>query len=355
MAEDLGEKTEAPTGKKLSDARNKGRVAKSPDLSAAIVMAGATIVMLLFGYDIIVGMTVLMRHILEPEILAANLAGGLPLDGALAFWQVVRIVAPIALVMILVAGVSQLLQVGFLFTLQPLQPNISRLNPIEGSKKFFSKRTVVKLFLDLAKLSLIGAVVIICVIIRWERIIAVSALPLWVAIIEVVKSLVIVALWVLATLFVLGILDYLYQRWQHTEDLKMTKHEVKDERKSTDGDPEMKGRRIRMARQIAMQRLQHDVPKADVVVTNPTHFSVALQYDSKTMSAPRVVAKGADYLALKIRYIAAAHAVPIIERPPLARALYRSVEVGREVNAEHYEAVAEILAYVYRLEGRIAS
>lgn len=355
MAEDLGEKTEAPTGKKLADARAKGRIAKSTDLSAAFIMLGATVVMLAFGFDIFAGMTILMRYVLEPQTLAANLHAGPAPEGLIAFWQVIRIVAPVALIMLLVAYIAQIIQVGFLFTLQPLEPKLSRLNVIAGMKKFFSKRSLVKLFLDLGKLALIGGVVILCVVLRWEKLIAVSILPLWPAIIEVVKSFVIVALWVLLVLFILGVLDYIYQRHQHTEDLKMTKHEVKDERKSTDGDPEMKGRRMRMARQIAMQRLQTDVPKADVIVTNPTHFSVALKYDSKTMGAPRVVAKGGDYLALKIRYIAAAHGVPIIERPPLARALYRSVEVGQEVHAEHYEAVAEVLAYVYRLEGRMAS
>jgi len=151
------------------------------------------------------------------------------------------------------------------------------------------------------------------------------------------------------------VVDLLYQRWQHTEDLKMTKQQVKDERRSSEGDPEVKSRRFQMAREIIRQRLGAAVPEADVVVTNPTHFAAALKYDSDEMAAPRLVAKGADHLAMQIRLIAVAHGVPIVERPPLARALYRNVEVGQEVPSDLYEAVAEVLAYVYRLEGRAAS
>ncbi len=142
----------------------------------------------------------------------------------------------------------------------------------------------------------------------------------------------------------------MFQRWQHKQDLKMTKHEVKEERKSMEGDPQLKGRRARMMQEIAQQKAQAEVPKADVVVTNPTHYSVALRYDAETMRAPRVVAKGVDHLALHIRHIARTHGVPIVERPPLARGLYFGVDAGREVPAEFYEAVAEVLAFVYRIE-----
>ena len=174
--------------------------------------------------------------------------------------------------------------------------------------------------------------------------------------VEIIADLMlIVALTVLAILILLAILDFLYQKWQTTQDLKMTKHEVKDERKSMEGNPEVRAKRMKMARQMAMQRLGRDVPDADVVVTNPTHVSVALKYDSEMMAAPRVVAKGADFVALRIRQIAATHGVPIVERPPLARALYARCEVGDEIPERDYEAVAEILAYVYRVSGEAVS
>jgi flagellar biosynthetic protein FlhB len=163
------------------------------------------------------------------------------------------------------------------------------------------------------------------------------------------------ALRVLAILLTLGVLDFMYQRWKHNRDLRMTKQQIKEEMKQSEGDPEVKRRRVRMQRQIAMQRISSAVPKADVIVTNPEHISIAIQYDSGSMNAPRVVAKGADYLALRIRHIAMQHGIPIVERKPLARALYKEVAVNQEVPPAFYKAVAEILAYVYRVSGKAVS
>ena len=356
MAEDMGEKTEQPTGKRLSDARMRGKVAKSADLSAAIVMSGATIVICVFGVDIISGLGIVMRYVLSPQVLSSDLAGGrVAADASLVFSEVVRLVAPIMIVMMVVGYLAQVTQVGFMFSAKVLEPNLARLNVIGGMKKFFSIRSLVRGGLDLVKLALIGTVVYAVVRSEWEQILAMGALELTQALAVAAWMLLKVAIWVLVVLFILGIADFSYQKWQHTKDLKMTRHEVKDERKAAEGDTETKGRRLKLARQMAMQRLQRDVPGADVIVTNPTHYSVALKYDSNAMDAPKVVAKGADYLALKIRYIAAAHGIPIVERPPLARAIYNDVPVGREIHTAHYEAVAEVLAYVYRLEGRAAA
>jgi flagellar biosynthetic protein FlhB len=158
------------------------------------------------------------------------------------------------------------------------------------------------------------------------------------------------ALWLFAVMLVMGAADFLFQKWNHTQELKMTKQDVKDERRSMEGDPQIKGKRFKMGREIMRQRIGAAVPKADVIVTNPTHFSVAIQYDPETMAAPRVVAKGADELAMTIRHLARMHGVPILERPPLARALYRHVDVGREIHPQYYEAVAQVLSYVYRIE-----
>ncbi len=158
----------------------------------------------------------------------------------------------------------------------------------------------------------------------------------------------------LALLLTIGLIDFFYQKWQHGQDLKMTKHEVKDERRSMEGDPKLKSKRFQMAREIALQRINSAVPKADVIITNPTHYSVAIRYDAATMKAPKVVAKGVDYLAMRIREVGRTHSIPIVERPPLARGLYASVEVGQEVSPEFYQAIAEILAFVYRLETQAA-
>ncbi|HBS29556.1 MAG TPA: flagellar biosynthesis protein FlhB [Phycisphaerales bacterium] len=355
MAEDLGERTEDPTPRRLSEARDKGQVAKSTDLTSAVLLTGAVVLVVALLPWMVRSMGLLLRYHLDERTL-----GGLPTLGritpdlTLTALEAARVLAPAMALMALVAFLANVAQIGLHLSSRALEPKWSNLNLIKGLGKIFSKRTLVKGGLDIGKFLLIGAVAALVIVGDLPLIAALPHLHLEGAFAiagELVREL---AIWILLVLIALGLLDFLYQRWQHRQDLRMTKHEVKDEFRSTEGDTETKARRIRMARQIAMQRLQQDVPKADVVVTNPTHYAVALRYD-QTMRAPKVVAKGADYLALKIRYLAVAHGVPIVERPPLARALYNEARVGREINPAHYEAVAEVLAYVYRLEGRLAS
>ncbi len=247
-----------------------------------------------------------------------------------------------------------MVQVGWLFTTRPLAPKFDRLNFFANLGKLVGRRSAARLAADAAKLT---AVIVVSWLVISRAIPRLTTLPL----LEMKPALSVVAhlavelaLWVLALLIVVGVADWVYQRWQHTQELRMTKQEVKDERRSMEGDPAVKRRRFQMMREIAMQRVHQTVPTADVVVTNPTHFSVAIKYDSDAMAAPRVVAKGADHMAFRIRQLAALNDVPIVERPPLARALYFGVDVGREIPPEHYQAVAELLAYVYRVQERAA-
>lgn len=351
MAEDLGERTEQPTEKRLREAREKGQAARSTDLSAAIILAAAVGACFLFARYAFVGSAGLMRRGLSEESLGnGHHPGTLAPAIAAAFSEGVRIAAPVMALLCVVALAGGAAQVGLHVAPQAMAPKWSRLNPVSGLKRLFGRRSAVKGGIDFLKFALIAAVVVVVVRGQHREILALPNLDVLSALIrsaELVRDL---SLWVIAVLIVLALLDFRYQRWQHHEDLKMTKHEVKDERRSTEGDPETKARRLKIARQVALQRLGIDVPRADVVVTNPTHFAVALKYDPDAgMRAPRVIAKGADYLALKMRYIAQSAGVPIVERPPLARALYHQVAVGREIYPEHYEAVAEVLAYVYRL------
>jgi flagellar biosynthetic protein FlhB len=242
-------------------------------------------------------------------------------------------------------------QVGWVLTAKPLKPNFGKLNPISGVKQLFSKRSLMKSILNSFKLVFVLAVAWAVIAGFVPRIIGLPALSAAQGMVLIARMLLALAIWLVAVLLVIGLIDWVYQRWQHTEDLKMTKQQVKDERRSMEGDPQIKGRRLRMMRDIVLQQIQAHVPLADVVVTNPTHFAVALRYDPASMRAPRVVAKGADFMAQRIRLVASANGVPIIERPPLARGLYYGTEPGQEISSEYYEAVAEILAYVYRLEG----
>jgi flagellar biosynthetic protein FlhB len=260
---------------------------------------------------------------------------------------------PILILAAFVGYLSNFIQVGWVISAEPIRPKLNKLSPIAGFKRIFGTRGLVKTVVNLLKL-------VVMIFVSWvfirTHMDSIAVLPMLSAmgalnaiVIMVFKLAMILAI----LLLMLAVIDYLYQRFQHTKDLRMSKQEVKDERKSMEGDPALKGRRLQMAREIVMQQLGANVPEADVIVTNPTHFSVAIKYDPDTMGAPKVVAKGADLIAFRIRQIARQSQVPIVERPPLARALYWGVEVGQEVTLEHYEAIAELLAFVYRIDSKM--
>jgi flagellar biosynthesis protein FlhB len=349
VPEDLGEKTEAPTSRRLEEAREKGQVAKSQDLAGAVDLLAAVILLAVFGGVVARSMTSILRRVLQDwrgwgsMAEVGGLIRGVAADAAIAL-------APIMGIMVVVVILAHVVQTGPLLTTRPLQPNLSRLNPLAGLKRLVERRNMVKSMVQIAKIAVAAVVGWLFVSGAAAQIVALPRLGLAAGAAAIGQMLFHLALWLVALLIVLGLADLLFQRWQHTQDLRMTKDEVKDERRSMEGDPEIKSRRARMARQIAMQRIGQAVPTADVVVTNPTHFAVAIRYDQDAMHAPRIVAKGADLLALRIRQVAAASGVPIVERPPLARALYAGFAVGQDVSPEFYQAVAEVLAYVYRLD-----
>jgi flagellar biosynthesis protein FlhB len=264
-----------------------------------------------------------------------------------------RIGAPIVLTAWVAAYLSHFTQIGWIVSTKSLSPTFRKLNPIAGFKRIFSLSGVVKSGMDLVKVGLIVVVAVMTIMQDRDEILVLPYLSSVQAMGRIGDMVFTLALRVLAILVSLGLIDYLYQRWKRSSDLKMTKQQVKDEMKQSEGDPEVKRRRMRIQRQIAVQRISAAVPKADVIVTNPEHISIAIQYDSARMHAPKVVAKGADFLAMRIRQIAMQHGIPIVERKPLARALYKEVGVNQEVPPEFYKAVAEILAYVFRLNGKM--
>lgn len=355
MADEMGEKTEQPTSKKLQDAREKGQIAKSQDLSGAIDLIGAALLLAVFGPALVNAFGALMKRLIADHGDTSPIG----IDGLHAMilgigGDTILALAPIIAAVVVVAAVAQFVQVGALFTTAPLEPKLERLDPIQGFKRVFGPKGLAKSILNTAKLVLVLVVGSAVIASALGQVASLPALPLVAGFRAILGLGAELAAWLLAILLVLGVADYAFQRWQHRRDLRMTKQEVKEEHRNMEGDPEMKGKRLRMAREIALQRVNSAVPTADVVVTNPTHYSVAIRYDQQKMGAPVVVAKGVDELALRIRQLARTHEVPIVERPPLARALYYGVEVGREISPEHYQAVAEILAYVYRLEGQAA-
>jgi flagellar biosynthetic protein FlhB len=354
MAEDLGEKTEAPSSRRLEEARARGQVAKSQDLAGAVELAGGVLAVVLLGAVLARAMTSLLRRALAPAADALTPQSAWPLARA-AMSEIAWAMAPVLGLIFLVGVLAHVAQTGLRLSGQPLQPNFSRLNPVAGLGRLFDRRQSVRSAVGIVKLLVVGVISWLFIGAVVPEVASLPRLTLFAAAAHIGTLLLRLVLWLLAVLLVIGCIDWLYQRWQHHQDLRMTKEEVKDERRSMEGDPQVKSRRLRMARQIAMQRIGLAVPKADVIVTNPTHYSVALAYDERDMHAPRVVAKGADLMAMRIRQVAIAHGVPIVERPPLARALYAGVEVGQEVSPEFYQAVAEVLAYVYRLNKEAAA
>ncbi len=352
MAEEMGEKTETATARRRSEARKNGSIPRSTDLTAAISLSGALLAVILLTPSVMQGWFGAMHHLVGDTLTPASFSEeSLLHELTFALVLACRIAGPFLAIMAVTAIVGNYVQVGWLITLKPLQPDLTRLDPVKGLKKFVGLKKLVQTGMSMAKVGLMVLVVVIFVRVRWNVLMMLPLLESSEAVHRAGSLLIELCWWLIPLLLVLGIIDYLYQRWQWERDNRMSKQEIKEEMKMTMGDPTVRKRQRKFAMDILSQRLHAEVPTADVVVTNPEHLAIALKYDPKTMNAPRVVAKGADYVALRIRQIAAANGVPILERKPLARAMYPLVEVGREIPGRFYAAVAEILAYVYRLSG----
>ena len=352
MPADAGEKTEAPTQRRLQEAREKGQVAKSADLSAAVGLLAGLMLLNLFGPGMVQAFMDLMRHGLSLDSAATTgefaLGSTLPLMLRYA-WV---LLGPFFVVMLIVAVVVNILQIGFLFTGTPLVPSIEKISPLKGLARIFSVRTAMKLVMNLAKVGIIGAIAYFTIKAFLGGLVGMSNLGFLECFGFGARMMFVLGLRLSVALFVLAIIDYAFQKYRLHQDLRMTKEEVKEELKRMEGDPTMRQRRRAVARQLAAQRMSQAVPKADVVVTNPTELAIALKYDHDTMSAPKVVARGAGYMAQRIRTIAMENGVPIIERKPLAQALYKACDIGDYVPPELYRAVAEVLAYVFELAGK---
>ena len=354
MADEFGDKTEAATPRKREEAREQGRVAKSTDLSAAIVLLSAVLLLGWFGPGIAGAFKEVMQEAMSLKVVgdmqagnAATLAGRSMLLAGLA-------AAPLVLGLMAAAMFGNVIQVGLYATPARLQPKLSALSPLKGVKRILGGAQVwVSLAMNIFKLVVVTAVGYSAVHGRLGEIVAAQRLDHTQAFGMAAGMVYAVALRVAVVLLILSIFDWVWQKFKHGRDLRMTKQEVRDEMKRMEGDPLLKARRRQIATQMSRDRQKQSVPGADVVVTNPTEYAVALKYDAAGGGAPKVVAKGRGLIAAEIRRIAIENGVPILERPPLARALYRTVQVGQEIPEEFYSAVAEILAYVYELTGKL--
>lgn len=347
-----GEKTEKATPKKRQEARKKGQVAKSQELTGALLlMAGFLCLTAFAGYfkDRLIGLFVdVFYHRLSMEVTKTNV---MAMMGEYAV-QVLLLLAPIFLIVIVVAVVADYAQIGFMLIGEPLKIKFSKLDPIKGFKNIFSMRSLVQFIKTLFKLLIIGYLVYSTIWGYRGSLSALGHLSVDDTFHFTAQLTMNLGFKIAAALIVLAVLDYMYQRYEHEKNLKMSKQDIKDEYKKMEGDPLIKGKIRERQRRMALQRMMQEVPKADVIITNPTHFAVALKYDGSKMDAPQVIAKGQDYVALRIKEIAKEHGVITMENKPLARALFQRTEIGDTIPADLFQAVAEVLAYVYRIKGR---
>lgn len=351
--EDDSQKTEDPSGRKLDRGRRKGQVAQSQEVAHwGILVSGAAAVLLVGPWSMNK-----IAHISRPfiespaqmpfdvghlRVLAADVAWGL----FVALW-------PVFLMLMVAAVAIHVAQTGLVWAVEKFEFDLSRISPLKGLQRLLAVRTLVEFAKGVIKLTIVGTVSFTFALPLLNGAELFPAMGVG-AILDRIDTVVLrVAAAALGVLTVIAGLDYFYQRFSFMQQMRMTKHEVKEEHKQTEGDPQIKARIRRLRVERARQRMMAAVPKATVVVTNPTHYAVALSYEMGTMEAPKLVAKGIDYLALRIREVAEANDVPIIENPPLARALYATVELEGEIPVEHYKAVAEIIGFVMRLKGKL--
>ena len=348
-SESGADKSEEPTGKRLEESRKKGQIARSKELNTVAVTLTGTVALIIFGaymgnvlMDVMRGNFSLPRDVLMSE---RSMALYLLASGK----QALLAVQPFFIALLIASIAGPIALGGWLFSAEALQPKASRMNPLAGLKRMFSVQALVELLKALAKFLVILAVALVVLSVDQDDLLAIANEPVEPAILHSLKVVGWSAFWLSCGLILIAAVDVPFQLWSHKQKLMMTKQEVRDEYKDTEGKPEVKGRIRQLQREMAERRMMQAVPQADVVITNPTHFAVALKYDPETGSAPVLLAKGGDFLALKIREIAQEHKVMVLESPALARAVYYSTELDQEIPAGLYLAVAQVLAYVYQL------
>ncbi|MCL2169432.1 MAG: flagellar biosynthesis protein FlhB [Defluviitaleaceae bacterium] len=351
--EPASEKTEKATPKKRDKAREEGQVAQSQEISTAILFIAGFLALRAF----VPSMWVRLESLIVMNFERGSYAMEFMENNAIAnflhtmFLEIFFIFLPIAVVIMLLNVIAGLLQVGWKPTAKTMKPNFKKLSPLKGIKKIFGSKILMELFKTTLKFTIVLLVVLWVVVGEIDLLLSLYELPWISAVGEVARVFTNVGITVGLFYLVIAAADYAYNRAKHEKEIRMTKQEVKDEYKQTDGDPLIKGKIRQKMREASMRRMMQDVPGADVVITNPTHFACAIRYDPMALKAPVLVAKGADNLAARIRDVATEHDVTIVEDKPLARTLYSVVEVGDEVPAELWQAVAEILAYVYSVKG----
>lgn len=353
-----GEKTEDATPKKLEDARKEGQVAKSREVGLGLSLLAMFLMLKAvcgwIGKRFIECFSMIYYKIPDAVTLPGSTIPVTTLEAVLrnTMLRTLLLLAPFLLVGFVVAFLGDVIQVGWKVTYKPLQPKFNKMNPVSGMKKIISGRSILELAKAIIKIGLIGLLVYQTLKNQIGSILLMYDMPLMQAVTLTGNIVIDLGIKISVFYMVIAGLDFLYQKWKFKEDMKMTKQEVKEEMKNAEGDPQIKGKIRQRMREASRRRMMQAVPEADVVITNPTHFAVAIKYDADNYAAPMVTAKGEDFLAQKIKEAAREAGVEIVENKPLARMLYANVEIGELVPPELYQAVAEVLAMVYHAQGR---
>jgi flagellar biosynthetic protein FlhB len=352
MAEFAGEKSFDATPHRRQEAREQGQVVFSQDLGSAALLMLSVLLLMMLGGGVIEFCAKLLQHQLSEVAELHTNRDTLLTEWLRIAYSLAIVLLPILGLMMLGGALASIFQVGLLWVPDRLAPDISRISPLAGLKRIFSLSGTARLGFGLVKVLLVSGVAITVLWMRWNEVLRASALDIP----QLARFLVSIStstlLWIGLVLLLLAIIDYGVQRWKYEQDLRMTHQEVREEMKNLQGDPQIIARRRAIQRQLVLNRISTSVPKADVIITNPTELAVAVQYDPQEMAAPVVVAKGAGVLAQRIRRLALESNIPIVERKPLAQLLYKEVDIGKPIPTDSYAAVAEVLAYVYQLQGK---
>ncbi|MBB6443859.1 flagellar biosynthesis protein FlhB [Bacillus benzoevorans] len=348
-----GEKTEKATPKKRQDSRKKGQVAKSQDVTVAIGLFAVFLFLLSAGSYLKKSILSILQHSFQEYMLMELTEANVQRIFFEIMKEMAMLVGPIMLVGLIAGVAANYFQVGFLFAPESIQMKLEKIDPIKGFKRIFSLRSVVEFLKSILKLSIVGVITFLVLWSRMDEILILSQKTIGAALATLADLTLQMGLFAAGALLFLSLLDYLYQKYDFEKNIRMSKQDLKDEFKNSEGDPLIKSKIKQKQREMAMRRMMQEVPNADVIITNPTHYAIALKYDEKKLDAPFVVAKGVDYVAQKIKYIAKENQVIMVENRPLARALYSQAEIGATIPEEFFKAVAEILAYVYRTKNII--
>ncbi|MGM0844613.1 MAG: flagellar biosynthesis protein FlhB [Bacillota bacterium] len=348
-----GEKTEKATPKKRQDSREKGQTAKSQDVNTAVILL-AVFLFLTFSASYTANIIYdLFRKSFQDYMIMDLTQGSFSLIFIEVMQQVAILLGPIMLVALLAGIFSNYIQVGVLFTSKPLEPKLEKIDPIKGAKRIFSIRAIVELLKSILKIGFVGAITFVILWLNIEEVLSLPFKSIYDSMATMGSLTVQMGIAASLALLFLSVFDYLYQKYDFEKNIRMSKQDIKDEYKKSEGDPLIKSKIKQRQREMAMRRMMQEVPQADVVITNPTHFAIALKYDESKSDAPYVIAKGVDYMAQKIKFIANENEVIMVENRPLARSLYDSAEIGQAIPEEFFKAVAEILAYVYRMKNQL--